>query len=79
MSISEKLKLNFKLGNKENLNQTNIDAGNIYVTKDTHEMYIDVDNVNRIQIVNKNSPIFSVDKIITLDILEESEENKNGE
>lgn len=79
MSIGEKLKLNFKLGNKENLNQTNIDAGNIYVTKDTHEMYIDVDNVNRIQIVNKNSPIFSVDKIITLDILEESEENKNGE
>ena len=79
MSISEKLKLNFKLGNKENLNQTNIDAGNIYVTKDTHEMYIDIDSINRIQIVNKNSPIFSVDKIIILDILEESEENKNGE
>lgn len=63
------MNVQFKKGHTiESLNNQNFNPGTFYFVSDTKELYFDLNETERIKIIDTDLPIFCVEDTITLEI-----------
>ena len=66
--------ISFKRGKKENLQQVDILPGSLYLTTDTSSLFIDDENLTRIQLNDTNAMRFEIESEIEFGKQEEENE-----